>query len=158
MAADLERAPVARVLPDRARDGPSSSDRLIAGRAEVVDGDTLDLGQERIRLQGIDAFERSQTCSGRPCGEAGRQALQRLVAGRQVTCAPMDTDRYGRTVARCSAGGRDLGAEMVRSGHALAYEQYSREYVDEERDARTDSAGAWAYGDFIDPADYRRGR
>lgn len=157
MAADLGRAPVSRILPERMVADVPSHDGLRTGGARVLDGDTFDLAGERIRLQGVDAFERDQTCAGRPCGEASRRALQRLVSGRQVSCRPVDTDRYGRTVATCTAGGRDLGAEMVRSGHALAYERYSRAYVDEEREARREGSGAWAYGGFIDPADYRHG-
>ena len=46
---------------------------LIAGHAEVTDGDTLRIGATRIRLTGIDAPELAQTCTGQsgkewPCG------------------------------------------------------------------------------------------
>ena len=128
---------------------------VITGRARVVDGDGLRLEDYEIRLDGVDAFELHQACGGRPCGSAARSALSALVAGQDVTCRPTDTDRYGRTIATCRVGGLDLGAEMVRAGHALAYRRYSTAYVDEEAQARRDGAGAWS-GRFENPEDWRR--
>ena len=127
----------------------------LTGPATVSDGDGLRLNGERIRLQGIDAFELHQTCETGPCGQQARDALQRLVVGRHVACEPVDTDRYGRTIAYCHVDGVDLGEQMVQQGHALAFRRYSREYVDEEDQARLSRAGAWA-GDFDNPADWRR--
>lgn len=46
-----------------------------------------------------------------------------------VACEARDTDRYGRIVAVCSQSGIDLNAWMVEEGHALAYRQYSKDYV-----------------------------
>ena len=127
----------------------------ITGRARVVDGDGLRLEGYEIRLDGVDAFELHQACEGRPCGSAARSALSALIAGEDVTCRPSDTDRYGRTIATCSVGGLDLGAEMVRAGHAVAYRRYSTDYVDEEAQARRARAGAWS-GRFENPEDWRR--
>ncbi len=127
----------------------------LTGPATVSDGDGLRLNGERIRLQGIDAFELQQTCGAGPCGQQARDALGSLVAGRHVACEPVDTDRYGRTIAYCYVDGVDLGEQMVLQGHALAFRRYSREYVDEEDQARAARAGAWA-GDFDNPADWRR--
>lgn len=127
----------------------------LTGPATVSDGDGLRLNGERIRLQGIDAFELHQTCGTGPCGQQARDALQHLVAGRHVACEPVDADRYGRTVAYCHVDGVDLGEQMVLQGHALAFRRYSREYVDEEEVARRNRAGAWA-SDFQNPADWRR--
>lgn len=121
----------------------------------VVDGDGLEIDGRRIRLHGVDAFEYDQMCSGSPCGAASERALAALVRGREVDCRAVDTDRYGRTVARCSAGGVDLGEAMVRSGHALAYRRYSTAYIDEEANARRAGRGAWATG-FQQPEAHRR--
>lgn len=134
----------------QAAEGPA-----ITGRARVVDGDGLRLEGHEIRLDGIDAFELHQACDGRPCGSAARSALADLIAGHDVTCRPTDVDRYGRTIATCRAAGLDLGAEMVRAGHALAYRRYSTAYIDEENQARRDGAGAWS-GRFQNPEDWRR--
>jgi len=127
----------------------------IIGPASVSDGDGLRLNGQRIRLQGVDAFELYQTCETGPCGRAAKAALEELVEGRQVACEPVDTDRYGRTIAYCFVGGADLGEQMVLQGHALAFRRYSTEYVDEEATARRNQAGAWA-GTFDNPADWRR--
>jgi endonuclease YncB( thermonuclease family) len=59
--------------------------------------------------------------------------------GASTVCQSLD--RYGRTVAICRADGRDLGADMVADGHAWAFVRYSRDYVEEEREAATVRAG-----------------
>jgi len=127
----------------------------IIGSASVSDGDGLRLNGQRIRLHGVDAFELYQTCENGPCGRAAKAALEALVEGRQVACEPVDTDRYGRTIAYCRANGVDLGEQLVLQGHALAFRRYSTEYVDEEDLARSRRAGAWT-GAFDNPADWRR--
>lgn len=47
------------------------------------------------------------------------QNLQRLIGGAEVQCRKSDTDRYGRTVARCSAGGRDLSCAQLEGGFTI---------------------------------------
>ena len=132
----------------------------LSGRARVVDGDTLDVGGVRIRLHGVDAPESRQTCvaGGRrwACGERATRALAGLVGGRTVSCEERDRDRYGRAVAVCRVGGRDVNAWMVSQGLALAYRRYSRDYVGEEASARDARLGMWR-GDFVPPWDWRRG-
>lgn len=127
----------------------------IYGHARVTDGDGLVIDGQRIRLYGVDAFELRQNCGAYACGRGSANALADLIGGRPVACVQMDRDRYGRIVAVCEADGRDLGAAMVRQGHAVAYTRYSYRYVLEERAARRENAGAWAH-DFIFPEDWRR--
>jgi endonuclease YncB( thermonuclease family) len=93
-------------------------------RLRVIDGDTFACGQRRVRLQGIDAPELAGHCRpGRRCtpgdGVASRAHLQQLVAWSQVQCRQTDTDVYGRTVARCSAGRQDLSCAQVAAGQAV---------------------------------------
>src|SRR5438128_6955580 len=112
-----------------------------AGAVRVVDGDTLRIGAARIRLHGIDAPERAQSCadaSGRRygCGQEAAAALARLIGGTRPDCVERDRDHYGRSVAICSVAGRDLNRAMVAEGWALAYTQYSRDYVGDEAAAR----------------------
>jgi endonuclease YncB( thermonuclease family) len=57
-------------------------------------------------------------------GAAASRALQALMEGRAITCEPRGHDQYGRTIALCRADGRDLGADMVRAGMALAFTRY----------------------------------
>ena len=139
-------------LPAPPAAAPAAAD--ISGHARVVDGDGLEIGGQRIRLHGVDAFETRQMCGAHACGRASADALRNLVGGRPVDCAEMDRDRYDRIVAVCHVGGEDLGAAQVRQGHAVAYTRYSQRYVMEERAARRDNAGAWAYG-FTPPEAWR---
>lgn len=149
-------AAVAAALAQVALVGPDGATQAapVAGRANVIDGDSLEIGVTQIRLYGIDAFEGKQSCraSGAEwdCGEAAADKLRALVASQTVTCDARDVDDYGRTVAVCHVGATDLGAELVRAGLALAYRRFSDDYVDEEGDARSARRGAWA-GDFERP-------
>ncbi len=131
----------------------------LSGQARVVDGDTLEIGRTKIRLFGIDAPERSQTCEARgrdyPCGRRAQDALTALIAGAEVACTKQDEDRYGRIVGVCFAGGRDLNGALVEAGWALAYREYSRSYEDEEATARQAKRGLWQ-GRFETPAEYRK--
>ncbi|MCT8159678.1 thermonuclease family protein [Pseudoruegeria sp. SHC-113] len=132
------------------------------GRVEVSDGDSLRMGSTRIRLFGIDAPELDQSCrkaDGRvwACGDWAKATLAGLVAGQKLSCQQRDTDRYGRVVASCTAGGKDLGAEMVRLGAAMAYRKYALDYVDLEKQAVFAKRGIWA-GEVRAPEDHRRGK
>lgn len=133
----------------------------LTGQATVIDGDTLELHGQRVRLHGIDAPESRQSCengAGRPyaCGRAAAFALADWIGRAVVTCDPRDRDRYGRVVAVCSVRGEDMGAWLVRSGHALAFRRYSLDYVAAEDDARHRGAGIWQ-GRFTAPWEWRRG-
>jgi endonuclease YncB( thermonuclease family) len=126
----------------------------------VVDGDTLVIGETRFRLFGIDAPEMSQTCTGvtgapYACGAMAKSALELALGAGAVLCEPRDTDRYGRTVAVCRAGGQDVGAVLVSQGWALAYRQYSLDYVVAEQSAQVAKRGMWA-GSFVAPWDVRK--
>ena len=130
------------------------------GPARVIDGDTLDIAGERIRLHGIDAPEKDQTCSidGQKwaCGVAAWGYLVQLLAGQPVRCEARDVDQYGRTVAVCFADDQDINAAMVAEGWALAYQEYSVDYVPQERGAQAAGLGMWQ-GEFVPPWDWRRG-
>lgn len=131
----------------------------LQGAVRVVDGDTLAMGETRIRLFGIDAPEALQRCdpSGRnwACGVWSADKLREIVTGAKLICAVQDTDRYGRSVASCSADGRDVGSLMVRAGAAIAYRAYSQDYVADENLARAEARGLWN-GAATDPSLYRR--
>lgn len=133
----------------------------VAGRASVVDGDTIEIHGERIRLFGIDAPESAQLCLAGTerwrCGQQAAFALDGKIAGRPVACTEKDRDRYGRIVAVCRAGDEDLGAWLVAEGWALAYRRYSTDYVAEEEAARAARKGVWR-GTFVPPWDWRRGQ
>lgn len=135
----------------------------IAGRASVIDGDTIDIHGTRIRLEGIDAPESRQICTERPSGEpmrCGQRAaffLADMLSEHTVTCVEAGRDRYKRILAHCEASGEDVGAAMVRAGWALAFVRYSREYLPQEDEARAAGAGMWAT-EFLAPWDWRAAR
>lgn len=125
----------------------------ITGPVRVIDGDTLSMNGERIRIHGINAPESDQRCDhGRwACGQEATQAMVRLVAGAPVTCLGRDRDHYGRLVAVCyNHQGQDLGRVLVEMGMATAYRRYSTDYVDLEESARAARRGVWS-GEFQDP-------
>jgi len=133
----------------------------VTGKARVIDGDTVEIAAQRIRLHGIDAPEMRQYCRKAngtwPCGAEATKALRSMIQDVEVACEERDRDRYGRIVAVCFARGEDLNAAMVRRGWALAYRRYSVDYVDVETSARSARAGLWA-GEFVSPWDWRRGK
>jgi endonuclease YncB( thermonuclease family) len=129
------------------------------GVVVVLDADTLDVGQVRVRLFGIDAPELGQSCSDAtgadwPCGQWAAGQVTRLYQGQTAACAAMDTDSYGRVVARCAAQGLDIGAILVGAGIATAYRAYSTDYVAAEAEAKAQHLGIWQ-GDMQDPAAFR---
>ena len=133
----------------------------IEGPAETIDGDTLRIGEVRVRLDGIDAPESDQPCTTktRPimtfaCGSSAAGKLRALTDGAVVRCVANGTDKYGRTLATCYAGDTDVGRAMVRAGWALAYRRYSARYGLEETAARLEGLGLWAT-EFDNPEDWR---
>ncbi|MGF9759764.1 thermonuclease family protein [Microvirga sp. 0TCS3.31] len=132
------------------------SGRSLEGRAQVTDGDTIRIGEARIRLKGIDAPEMVQRCSkdGRSyaCGVSARRALIDLVSGETVRCRAAGRDRYQRILARCTVNGTDIGTHMVESGWAVSY---GRDYDAEEACAQERGVGI-CEGEFERPQDWRR--
>lgn len=140
---------------------PASAESL-SGHARLIDGDTIEVAGRDVRLHGIDAPETGQSCfdgDGREyrCGADATRALARLIRDRPVACDGAEHDRYGRLVAVCRVGGLDLNREMVRLGHAVAYAEYSADYLSEELDAYKAGRGIWA-GSFERPSVVRASR
>ena len=122
----------------------------LSGKVEVIDGDTLRIAGQTVRLHAIDAPEAGQVCADGSggtwaCGTAATAALSRLARGGLV-CAGRERDRYDRLVAKCYAGSRDVGAALVRSGAAFAYPRYGLDYVDAEKEAVFAGRGLWRGG------------
>ena len=91
---------------------------------EVLDGDTIECGEERIRLYGIDAPELPGHCRrGRKCAPgdpiASTENMRRLTNDATVSCLKIDIDMYGRMVARCSVGETDLSCAQLDGGYAI---------------------------------------
>ncbi|WP_052025855.1 thermonuclease family protein [Phyllobacterium sp. YR531] len=127
----------------------------LSGNAYVIDGDTLVISKQHIRLQGIDAPELAQTCGKPPllrdCGQQAREALQKLVTKTEVRCEEQGRDKFNRILGTCFSGQNDLNRMMVETGQAIAY----GDYRDAEMIARGRKLGIWAEA-FETPQEWRR--
>lgn len=133
----------------------------VTGHPTIIDGDTIEIAGQRIRLHGIDAPEGQQTCqkSGKTysCGTEATFALAAIIEEHSVRCEEKDVDRYGRIVAICYTGPYDINATMVHDGWALAYRRYSTDYVEFEEQAKAAQRGLWS-GKFMEPWEWRQGK
>ena len=135
---------------------------LLQGEARAIDGDTLQVGDTRLRLHGIDAAELRQTCEDSAgeawaCGRRAASELAAAVADGEIHCIGRERDRYQRLIATCWAGGRDVGQSLVVHGWAVAYRRFSKDYVGEENIACYLTQGMSA-GRFEMPWEWRQGR
>lgn len=133
----------------------------LSGTATALDGDTIKIGEVRIRLHGIDAPEKKQTCrdvvgAEYGCGEAATQRLAGILKRAMVECITKDIDRYDRIVAECYSDGVNINALLVGEGLAVAYRKYSSDYIEIEIEAKKASLGIWG-GKFIQPSRWRKG-
>lgn len=134
----------------------------ITGRAIwVMDGDTLNLQKsdktwQIVRLYGVDAPEKDQAY-----GPEATQRLIDLIGRKRIKIQPVDTDRYGRTVAKVYVGKNYVNEEMISSGAAWWYKQYAPEDAEleaAEADARAQKVGLWNDPDPMPPWRFRRER
>ena len=132
----------------------ANSDLLI-----VTDGDTIRIGDERIRFSGIDAPEIKQTCIYQEiefkCGEFSKNLLIEKISNQEVSCIRESTDQYGRTLAECFVGKESLSSYLVREGYAFAYRKYSNKFILDEEYAQSKGNGMWSM-DFMFPWDFRK--
>lgn len=99
----------------------------------VLDGDTIRVEirlwfrqalTEDVRLLGIDAPELGKKAGCPAEAEAAERArvrLAELLGGGQIELWNVRREKYGRALAKVTAGGVDVGAEMVRAGLARPY-------------------------------------
>lgn len=97
----------------------------ITGRSRVIDGDTIEIRGERIRLHGVDAPESWRGCEDGDggiyrCGKEAAYALDSFVApSRPIRCELVERTRYKRRVSICfRADGREVNRWLVESGNA----------------------------------------
>lgn len=95
----------------------------------VVDGDTIRVSGEHIRLLGIDAPELPGHCAiGRDCAPgdpfASTNNLARLMGSGPLDIERVGTDRYGRTLALVKAGDADLSCGQLRDRFAIYKPQW----------------------------------
>ena len=102
----------------------------ISGPARVIDGDTVVVGDTRVRLKGVDAAE-----LGTARGENARRVMTMLVTG-ELTCRLTGEKTYRREVGYCTtANGTDINRAIIAQGAALACPRYDDRYVPFEQAA-----------------------
>lgn len=114
----------------------------------VIDGDTLEVDGEKIRLYGIDAPEAGQKCATPgggtwPCGRDAISLVERLISGADVYCDNRGSDDFERTLAVCTVGGVELNRALVEAGLAWSFRRYANDYDDAEDVAHAGGVGIW---------------
>ena len=130
------------------------------GTANVIDGETLEMQGQVVKLFGIDALEADQIClNGNrpwPCGAESGRSLSGLIGGQPVRCQTI-RNVSGYVLATCDLNGDDLAAWMVANGWAFADRSASGDYVPYEETAQSAREGAWS-GEYVTPWDWREGK
>ena len=126
-----------------------------------MDGDTIHIEKNKIRLNGIDAPEIDQTCMIKDivwyCGLESSLALKKLVLNNIIRCVVSGIDKYKRYIAECFINNQNINKFMVRNGWAIAYRYYSLDFVEDEYLAKKDKIGLWQ-GQFQEPYLYRKSK
>ncbi len=135
------------------------TNNLFASHVTVVDGDTIKLGDVKIRFSGIDAPEINQTCVASEgkvaCGKISRDILITKVTNNKISCTNEGKDFYGRVLGECFVNGESLSRYLVREGFAFAYRKYSDKFILDEEYAKSNRLGMWSMK-FQYPWDYRK--
>ncbi len=135
----------------------------------ITDGDTIKIGNEKIRLFGIDAPEIKQICKNKnnepyACGIVSKKYLTYLIKdyssklNKKIYCYYSERDRYNRIIGECFIGAGSLfniNEKMVSAGDAVAYLKYSKKYLDAQNKAKNNKTGIWG-GTFDLPEEWRK--
>ena len=133
--------------------------KTINGKPRIIDGDTIHIKSNKIRLHGIDAPETKQTCKIDNeewyCGKQSTKELKKLINKQNVECVINDVDVYYRYIAICYIDEININQWMVKNGWAIAYRYYSKDYINEEEYANSNKLGIWN-SIFIEPYLFRK--
>ncbi len=126
---------------------------------KIVDGDTIRIGDKKIRFSGIDAPELNQNCIKNEekisCGILAKEALIKKIGNKIPKCINEGKDIYKRILAECFVNGESLSKFLVRNGHAFAYRKYSKKFIEDERFAKKNKLGLWSMK-FQYPWEFRK--
>ena len=124
----------------------------------VHDGDTVTCldesnQQQKVRLAEIDAPE-----IGQDYGKVSREVLAEMVFGKTVEVTEDGKDRYGRWIGHLSSNGVDVNRQMIATGNAWHYEDYSRDtsLAALQAQAQSQRLGLWAQPNPVAPWDFRK--
>ena len=149
-------------------DVKSQEPKIIYGKAQVVDGDTIKIDKNKIRLYGIDAPEKKQQCQkpwlsisfltlnkNYQCGKISSNKLKVKINNKLIMCKSTNKDRYNRFIAECYKDKININKWMVSNGYAVAYKKYSKKFVTQENIAKKEKLGLWG-GTFEMPWEWRK--
>lgn len=119
---------------------PALASELYTGPVErVIDGDTIIMQGDSIRIWGINTPEKDE-----PGFSDAASFIESLTDGSELNCLVHYIDYFKRPVASCEIHGQDLGALMVSSGMAKDYRKYSKgHYSKEQEQAKESGRGLW---------------
>ena len=137
-------------------------DKSFSGVTQVIDGDSIKVGDKEVRLFGLDAPEYKQICFDEKdqeyaCGQVSRNFVVNLIEGKEVICYYAQKDKYDRYLGKCEIAKVSINQEIVKNGMAIIYSySASDEAMDDlESKARNSKVGIWR-GKFQNPKDYRK--
>ncbi len=140
----------------------SKKNYIISGKIqEVVDGDSLEIKNYKIRLASIDAPEYKQLCFDQnkkqyKCGIRALRFLKTITHNKKVFCKIIKKDYYNRYLSKCFIEKNiDINSLMIEYGWAIRYNRKSAEYLKEENSAKQQKLGVWQ-GKFVTPKYWRR--
>ncbi len=141
---------------------------IFEGIPRIIDGDSLEINNNKIRLFGIDAPEKKQICKkpyliisflnfqrNYECGLMAINELKKFINNRIIKCISESKDRYNRYLSICYLKNKDINSWLVKNGYAIAYRRYSKKYVLEEQYAEKNKLGIWQ-GTFQNPEEWRK--
>ena len=111
--------------------------------SKIIDGDTIIIEGESVRLLGIDTDER-----GQPCYSAAKNRIEELVLDKEVELVAdaEDKDMYKRYLRYIFLDGENINLKLVQEGLAVARFspeniKYKQEIIDAEKQARENKIG-----------------
>ena len=132
---------------------------VLSNIVHVIDGDTIKIGNEKIRFSGIDAPELNQYCFKNEkkilCGVLAKKALLKKIGNKVPKCVIEGKDIYKRILAECFINEKSLSKFLVRNGYAFAYRKYSKKFIQDEEFARKNKLGLWSMK-FDYPWEFRK--
>ena len=138
---------------------PTAFSQSINGKTKIIDGDTIHIGKNKIRLYGIDAPEINQRCTIKKkkwkCGIESYLALKSIILNNKIQCEIIDVDQYKRLIGKCFVNKVYINQYMVINGWAIAYRYYSLDFINDEEIAKNNKAGIWK-GKFQEPYLFRK--
>ena len=131
----------------------------VSGIARILDGDTIAIGDQKIRLFGMDAPESDQTCLTEHghtwrCGQWVTQELRSMLHGQSVSCTDRGDGGYGRMLGDCRYSAGNLSVIMVSRGYAWVDPRFDQGLIAFEAEAAAATRGLWAMSS-LRPWDHR---